>query len=189
MKEIILELSDAIEKLVPVEGESLHHAILNVTKKSSFVWRADYTIAIAKDASKTKVSNLMVCNELNEMPQTFKVKREQDFWKKLDAREDYIAVVECTTFLEDTNICDIETVARDVMRSRKEVHNVATLGFVWVVSIDSKVNLDTLFQLYFKESYISLEQDESKYYIGWTEKLKELDMRHFICAPTRKKKD
>jgi hypothetical protein len=72
------------------------------------------------------------------------------------------------------------------MRSRKEVPTVAGLGFVWVVHVGPSENIDALFQLYFKEDYITLQQDEAKYYIGWSEKLKELDMRNFVCDPNAK---
>jgi len=72
------------------------------------------------------------------------------------------------------------------MRSRKEVPSVATKGFVWVVHIGPQENLDTLFALYFNEDYVTLNQDEAKYYIGWTDNLKGLDMRNFICDPRLK---
>jgi len=186
MIEIVSDIIKALNSEALEDGKALHHNILNLMEESSSIWRADYTIAVAKDDSKTKVANLMVCNTLNEAPQTFQVKREHDFWKKLDAREDYKAVVECSFFSTETNMCHIEKVGRDLMRSRKEVHNVADLGFVWVVRVSPQENIDAVFQLYFKEDYITLKQDESKYYIGWTEKLKELDMRHFVCDPTAK---
>jgi hypothetical protein len=186
MIEIVSDIIKALNRETLEDGKALHHNILNLMEESLSVWRADYTIAVAKDDSKEKVSNFMVCNELNETPQTFRVKRENDFWKKLDARDDYKAVVECSFFSTDSTMCKIEKVGRDIMRSRKEVHNVADLGFVWVVRIGPQENIDSVFQLYFKEDYITLKQDESKYYIGWTEKLKELDMRYFVCDPTAK---
>ena len=139
---------------------------------------------MAKDDSKTKVANFMVRDKLDETKQTFKVKRERDFWQKLEPRDDYQAVVECSLFSRDTPLCEVETVGRDIMRSRKEVPSVAEKGFVWVVHITPQENLDKLFQLYFTEDYITLNQDEAKYYIGWTDNLKGLDMRNFICDPT-----
>jgi hypothetical protein len=77
----------------------------------------------------------------------------------------------------------IEKLGRDLMRSRKEVPTVANLGFVWVVRVSPIDNLDAIFQLYFKEDYITLSQDEAKYYLGWSENLKEMDMRNFVCDP------
>jgi len=187
--EIVSDLIKALNSGLLDKDKALHENILdlmenNSEQKSAFVWRKDYTIAVSKDDAKTKIANLMVCNTLDETEQTFKVKREKDYWKKLQPRDDYEAVVECSLFSRETTLCEIETVGRDIMRSRKEVPSVAAKGFVWVVHIRPQENLDPLFALYFKEDYITLNQDEAKYYIGWTENLKSLDMRHFICDPT-----
>ncbi len=186
---IIDVVADVVKALNagPLDNDkALHKNIMDLMEASSFIWREDYTIAVSKDDKKTKVANLMVCNKLDEAEQTFKVKREKDYWKKLEPRDDYEAVVECSLFSKETTLCAIETVGRDIMRSRKEVPTVAAKGFVWVVHIGPQENLDSLFQLYFKEDYITLNQDEAKYYIGWTDNLKSLDMRNFICDPTLK---
>jgi hypothetical protein len=190
MKMIIDVVSDIIKALnsdVLDNDKLLHDNIESLMQETSLVWRKDYTIAVAKDDSKRKVANFMVCNKLDEAEQTFKVKREKDFWRKLEVRDDYEAVVECSLFSRDTPLCEIETIGRDLMRSRKEVPSVASKGFVWVVHIAPQENLDKLFQLYFKEDYLTLNQDEARYYIGWTDNLKALDMRNFICDPTAKK--
>ena len=186
MIEIVSDIVKALNRDRLENGKALHQHIYQSLEESSFIWRADYTIAVAKDESKTKVANLMVCSALNEKMQTFKVKREHDFWKKLEVREEYVAVVECTFLAQETSLCAIEKMGRDIMRSRKEVHSVANLGFVWVVHVGPHENLDKLFGLYFKEDHITLQQDECKYYIGWIDKLKGLDMKNFVCNPTRK---
>jgi len=183
---IVAEVVKALNAGELDSNKALHENILDLLEENPFVWRKDYTIAVSKDNTKTKVANLMVCNKLDETPQTFKVKREKDYWRKLEAREDYEAVVECSLFPLDTPLCHIETIGRNIMRSRKEVPAVGLKGFVWVVRIAPQENLDTLFSLYFKEDFITLNQDEAKYYIGWTKSLKTLDMRHFICDPTAK---
>ena len=186
MKKIVNEIEEALKQEL-VDNKPLHKKLVKQLTKSQFVWREDYTIAVSKDDSKTKIANLMVCNKLNEEPQTFRVKREGDFWKKLDAREDYLAVVECATFSKSATLCEIEKEARDILRSRKEVHSVAGLGFVWVVQVEAGIDIDSIFELYFKENVLTLNQGDTKYYIGWTTKLKELDMRNFVCPPTPKK--
>ncbi|CAA6821138.1 MAG: Unknown protein [uncultured Sulfurovum sp.] len=184
--DVVSDVVKALNSDVLDNDKALHENVVDLMEETSFVWRKDYTIAVSKDDKKTKVANLMVCNKLDETAQTFKVKREKDYWKKLEARDDYQAVVECSLFARDTPLPVIETEGRDIMRSRKEVPTVAGLGFVWVVHLPPQENLDKLFQLYFKEDYITLSQDEAKYYIGWTENLKSLDMRNFICDPTAK---
>ncbi|CAA6820439.1 MAG: Unknown protein [uncultured Sulfurovum sp.] len=185
--DVVSDVIKALNSGVLDNNKPLHENVFDLMGETSFVWRKDYTIAVAKDDSKTKVANLMVCNRLNEEAQTFKVKRELDFWKKLQPRDDYEAVVECSLFSTDTALCSIETVGRDIMRSRKEVPTIAAGGFVWVVHVGPQENLDSLFHLYFKEDHITLNQDEAKYYIGWTDNLKTLDMRNFICDPTAPK--
>ena len=184
--DIVAQVVQALNAGVLDSNKALHENVMDLMPENTFVWRKDYTIAVNKDNTKTKVANLMVCNTLDETAQTFKVKREKDYWKKLEAREDYEAVVECSLFSLDTPLCQIETIGRNIMRSRKEVPAVGLKGFVWVVQVRPQENLDALFSLYFKEDYITLNQDEAKYYIGWTKSLKTLDMRHFICDPTAK---
>ncbi len=184
--EVVADIVKALNAGPLDNNKALHENILNLMQETNFVWRKDYTIAVSRDEQRTKVANFMVCNKLDEREQTFKVKRERDYWKKLQPREDYEIVVECSLFSRDTELCSIEKIGRDIMRSRKEVPAVAALGFVWVVHIGPQENLDNLFALYFKEDYITLSQDEAKYYIGWTENLKGLDMRNFICDPTAK---
>jgi hypothetical protein len=182
--DVVSDIIKALNSGVLDNNRPLHDNVADLMQETSLVWRKDYTIAVAKDDSKTKVANFMVCDKLDVTEQTFKVKREKDFWKKLEPRDDYKVVVECSLFSRDVALCEVETVGRDIMRSRKEVPSVAEKGFVWVVHIGPQENIDSLFQLYFKEDYITLNQDEAKYYIGWTDNLKSLDMRNFICDPT-----
>jgi arylamine N-acetyltransferase len=187
IEKVVSDIEKALNRGTFENEKPLHHTLADAIEESAFVWRKDYTIAVAKDDSKTKVANLMVCNKLDETEQTFKVKREKDFWKKLQPRNDYEAVVECSSFSSDTTLREIETEGRDLMRSRKEVPTVSAGGFVWVVKVEAKENLNELFQLYFKENYLTLEQEKTKFYIGWTDNLKTLDMRHFVCDPTAPK--
>jgi len=185
--QVVNELEKAL-KLATVESHNaLHESIAMAIGSPELVWRKEYTIAVAKDDSKRKIANFMVCNKLDETEQTFKVKREKDFWKKLEPRDDYEAVVECSLFPLVTDLATIETMGRDIMRSRKEVPSVANKGFVWLVGVDFEQNLDELFELYFKENYRTVTTESFKYYIGWTENLKSLDMRNFICTPKAKK--
>jgi hypothetical protein len=183
MIELVSDLVKALNKYTPTGKASIHKSVQNLMDKTSYVWKSDYLIAVAKDDSKEKIANLMVSTSLNLSEPTFQVKREHDFWKKLDERDDYKAVVEFSSIAPDTSMAVIEKLGRDIMRSRKEVPTVGKLGFVWVVRVNPIDNLDAIFQLYFKEDHITLSQDEAKYYIGWSEKLKEMDMRHFVCDP------
>ena len=183
MIEQVSDLVKALNKYTPTGEESIQKSVIGLIENSSFVWKSDYLIAVGKDGSKEKVADLMVSSTLNSEAPTFKVKREHDFWKKLDVRDDYKSVVEFSTIAPDTSLAVIEKLGRDIMRSRKEVPTVGNLGFIWVVRVNPIDNLDAIFQLYFKEDYITLSQDEAKYYIGWIDKLKDMDMRNFVCDP------
>lgn len=133
-----------------------------------------------------KVANLICMNREDEALPTFEPKRENDYWKKLVNTGNFKAVVEFSFFGQDMDICSIEKVGRDIMRSRKEVHTVRELGFVWIVHVHPLTNLDAVFQLYFGENHSVLNHDEAKYFIGWSEKLQEVNMRDFVCSPTER---
>ena len=183
MIEIVSDIVKALNKYTSTGDTEIQSSVKDLIEETPYVWETDYLIAIAKDDSKKKIANLMVSTSLNNDTPTFKVKREHDFWKKLDPRDAYKAVVEFSNIAPDTSMPVIEKLGRDIMRSRKEVPTVGNLGFVWVVRVNPIDNLDAIFQLYFKEDYITLSQDEAKYYIGWCDKLKEMDMRNFVCDP------
>ena len=184
MIETVSDLVKALNRYTPISGEAIHHSVSNVIEESNSFWKTDYTIAVAKDHSKKKIANFMVCKKECNDEAMFSFKREYDFWKKLESQENYKAVVEFSVFTDDTPLPIIEKEGRDIMRSRKEVPTVANLGFIWIARVNPSANIDVLFQLYFKEDYITLSQDEAKYYIGWSEKLKEIDMRNFVCDPS-----
>ena len=183
MVEVVSDIVKTLNKEKSRDSKPLHLRVQTLMKESKYFWKSDYTIAIAKDNSKKKVANLMVLDSDKIEEPSFKVKREHDFWKKLEPHEAYKAVVEFSMFTDDISMPSIEKIGRDIMRSRKEVPTVGALGFIWVVRVSPVSNLDAIFKLYFKENYRTLNQEESKYYIGWCDKLKEMDMRNFVCDP------
>ena len=183
MIEAVSDIVKALNKDNKECSEPLHLCVKSRIEESNYFWKSDYTIAIAKDNSKKKIANLLVLDSDKIEEPSFKVKREHDFWKKLEPRKAYRAVAEFSTFTDDISMPSIEKTGRDIMRSRKEVPTVGALGFIWVVRVSPLSNLDAIFQLYFKENYSTLSQEESKYYIGWCDKLKEMDMRNFVCDP------
>ncbi len=183
MMEAVTDIVNALKKETSRGSNPLYLRVQSRIEESNYFWKSDYTIAVAKDNSKKKVANLMLLSSDNIEEPSFKVKREHDFWKKLEPHEAYKAVVEFSMFTDDISMPHIEKIGRDIMRSRKEVPTVGALAFIWVVRVSSLSNLDAIFQLYFKKNYITLSQEESKYYIGWCDKLKEMDMRNFVCDP------
>ena len=183
MIEIVSDIVKALNKYTATGEKPIEVSVKELIEESSYIWESNYLIAIAKDGSKEKRANLMVSTTLSSDEQTFQVKREHDFWKKLNPQDEYKAVVEFSNIAPETSMAVIEKLGRDIMRSRKEVPTVGSLGFVWVVRVSPIDNLDAIFQLYFKEDHITLSQDEAKYYIGWCDKLKEMDMKSFVCDP------
>ena len=121
----------------------------------------------------------MMCLEgSNKTPYLFKEKRPHDYWKKIEDPGNLKAVVEISHY-EKEDICQIESDLRDLMRSSKEVPVLKELGFVWVVSVP--LDIEKLLKHYFPEKYKKITKHGYTVYIGWSDRLNEVNMRYFVC--------
>lgn len=121
----------------------------------------------------------MMCLEgTNKTPYLFKEKQPHDYWKKIEDPGNLKAVVEISHY-ETEDICQIESDLRDLMRSSKEVPVLKELGFVWVVSVP--LDIEKLLKHYFPEKYKKVTKHEHTVYIGWSDRLNEVNMRYFVC--------
>ncbi|MFT7879583.1 MAG: hypothetical protein ABXS91_04230 [Sulfurimonas sp.] len=126
----------------------------------------------------------LICLEgKNRMPYRFKEKRTYDYWKKIENPGNLKVVVEIS-HTEQRDICQIELELRDLMRSSKEVPVLKALGFVWVVYVPKAVDLKKLLRHYFSDNYEVLTSREHSVYIGWSDRLGEVNMRDFVCPKT-----
>jgi len=113
----------------------------------------------------------------------FKEKRPHDYWKKVENSGNFKAVIELSSYDASKDICQIESELRDIMRSSKEVPSVKEIGFIWVVAVLKSIDLNRLLKHYFIDKYEIIQKEDQTIYIGWSDTLKEVNMRYFVCPP------
>ncbi len=105
-------------------------------------------------------------------------KRPTDYWKKIQEVEHIHASFDFSIFDNDEDICKVEFELREVIRSRKEVHALKEIGFIWMAV--TKKDVSKVFKHYFGQNYTRVN---GNYHIGWSETLKDINMRYFVCPP------
>lgn len=111
-------------------------------------------------------------------PVRYKAKYPKDFWKKIQDVEHIRASFDYCQFEEEADICKVEFELREIIRKRKEVHAFKGLGFIWMAI--SSQDLSKVFRHYFSENYQLIDD---RYHLGWSESLKAINMRYFVCPP------
>ena len=111
----------------------------------------------------------------------YRSKYENDFWKKIKDVEHIDASFDFINFDENDDNAMIEFKLREIIRKRKEVHALKEVGFIWMAI--SSNDASEVFKHYFNENYLLVNE---KYHIGWSNKLKEINMRHFVYMPESK---
>ncbi|MCF6206330.1 MAG: hypothetical protein L3J47_05500 [Sulfurovum sp.] len=139
----------------------------------------------APDAFK-QVSVLVVDAESDTY--TYRPKRPGDKWKKVVNSGSFKAVVEVSEYGEDADVCKMESELRDLMRSSKEIPSLKEIGFVWVVVAPEQSGVEKILKHYFGDNYLCAECGQRNAYIGWGEKLGEINMRYFVCPPNKEKR-
>jgi hypothetical protein len=91
------------------------------------------------------------------------------------------SVIELSIYNEDKDICEIELDLRDLMRSSKEVPSLKEIGFVWIAIVPSSMDIKKLFTHYFQQKFEIVANKDHITYIGWSDSLKEVNMRYFVC--------
>ncbi len=129
-------------------------------------------------------SSIMALACAPSYPRTFTNKYPKDRWKKFQDVEDVVATIEMAAFGEEADKCAVEFYLREVMRKRKEVSVLKGVGYVYIAQIpNSNEGASEVFAHYFKEQVIMIEHENVTYFIGWSEKLKDINMRYFVCKP------
>lgn len=140
---------------------------------------------IAKNRPKyiQRVGFMLSCTK--EVPQpTFSNKFKHDYWKKLTSSEGLEAVIDISSLTTSTTQCEAEEALRSIIRKRKEVHQLKTIAFVWIVEIiGENSEIEAVMAHYFKEDTIVVKNEALTYYIGWSSPLKMVNMRYFVCPP------
>ncbi|QOP41014.1 hypothetical protein [Sulfurimonas marina] len=114
---------------------------------------------------------------------TFSEKYPQDRWKKIIDDEDLQAVIEISYFSDFDEEHEIETVLRDIMRSRKEVPLLKTKSFIWIADVTDNHDLTKIMKHYFQNNFTSMKTDEKTIFIGWNKQLQDINMRSFVFQP------
>jgi len=108
----------------------------------------------------------------------FQVKRPKDFWKKIQDVEHIRAGFDYCEFDKNDDICKVEFELREVIRRQKEVHALKEVGFIWMAITPQDVS--KVFHHYFDDNYRLID---GKFHLGWSETLKAINMRYFVCPP------
>jgi len=122
------------------------------------------------------VTYMCLKKELKE-EMTYSNKYKNDFWKKIQNVDNMEAVFDIAKNANES-VCEAEFNLREVMRKRKEVHALKDLGFIYLV--ESKEDLSKLCEHYFGNKYMRINDN---YYLVYTKKLKDVNMRYFLCEP------
>ena len=125
-----------------------------------------------------KSVRLLALSHEPEQPVNYRVKRPNDFWKKIQDVEHIRASFDYHSFDVKDDICKVEFELREVIRKQKEVHSFKEIGFIWMAITEQDVS--KVFHHYFQENYILID---GKYHLGWSETLKAINMRYFVCPP------
>ncbi len=167
--------------------------VIKLFEKQGLLDEGGYTPAsyssekIAFIASETplyiKLVDVMCMSEEDTMPMAFAPKRPHDYWKKVEDPGAFQAVIELSNYDGNKDICQIESELRDIMRSSKEIPSVKEIGFVWIATVPKTMDLSKLLKHYFIENYVTIQQEVQMIYIGWSDTLKVVNMRYFVCPP------
>ncbi len=117
----------------------------------------------------------------------YEPKYPDDKWKKLVDTFGIRGVVTLSLYDETMTPCLAESQLRDLMRSCKEVPSLKTVPFVWMAVLPSDKEVGAVLRHYFGDCYIDIEKGTSHICIGWHERLGEVNMRHFVCPPSKEK--
>lgn len=171
------------------------HDVLASLRNKGFIDSNGYTPSVYDEAmietfeslapSYVKKVSFMCFGSSVKNGYTFEEKRPGDYWKKVVNPGNFKAVVEYSEYTDNEDICEIEADLRDLMRSSKEVTSLKPLPFIWVVKVSGDVDIGKIMNHYYGTNFESLKHEDETIYIGWGEKLKEINMRYFVCPPPK----
>ncbi len=127
-----------------------------------------------------RVSIMCLDNE-PQTPPLFQVKRQNDYWKKIQDVSHIKAMLETSEWHGDVGVCAVEFSLREIIRKRKEVHALKDVGFIWIAVTSSDVS--EVFKHYFHDNYCYVKTERQGFHIGWSSTLRAISMRSFVCPP------
>lgn len=139
---------------------------------------ATFELLLNNASSSLKSVTLLALKQEPSSSIHYRPKRPTDYWKKIQEVEHIHSSFDFKTFENEDDICKVEFELREVIRSRKEVHSLKKIGFIWMAV--TKKDVSEVFRHYFGENYTRVN---GNYHIGWSETLKDINMRYFVCPP------
>ncbi len=163
MIKIINELKDAlINKTLLIEA---------LNKESSFTWQEDYPVAVVHESVRIKEKDIVESLRDKELLNSSGFSPNQ-------YTDEMISVL-------DTSAPQyIKKVS--VMCLKGETHTsyiFKEIGFIWVATVPGSTDLNRLLKHYFNDNYDVIQKEDQAIYIGWSDTLKEVNMRYFVCPP------
>ncbi len=130
-----------------------------------------------------RVNYIVAQNKAIPKP-TFFNKFKHDYWKKIQSVNGLEALIDVSVFNKEATDCEVEASLRDIIRKRKEVHQLKELTFVWIAETERQsTSIETVLKHYFQNDHIVIHNAEKSYYIGWSSPLQSINMRYFVCPP------
>jgi len=154
-------------------------------------WQTDQLEFVADNAPKYLQSvSLMCLKKTADKPLAFAAKRENDYWKKIQNSEHIEAMAEVTSFTKNgDNECQVESALREIIRKRKEISALKGVAFISIAVARQGQKIDRVMTHYFHDNHSQIHIDDSIIHIGWSETLKAINMRYFVCPPTKQLKE
>jgi len=134
-------------------------------------------------SSAIKTAYCLCLKETQETNYVFAPKFEHDKWKKVQDQGNFEALLEYSKFIDTHTSVEIETTLRDIMRSAKEIPSLKAIGFAWIVTLPKTTKITDILEHYFLDNHIYVEQGRKITYIAWSDRLADINMRHFVNTP------
>jgi len=140
-----------------------------------------YLIANAPNA--IKCAYLICMREKQQSDFMFFEKHPHDKWKKIHDEGNFEAFVASSKFEESHTSKEIETALRDIMRSTKEIPSLRAIGFIWIATLPNSSKIEDILNHYFLDNHIYVQKGRKISFIAWSQKLANINMRHFVNTP------
>lgn len=163
-----------------------HKNIFDKDGSTKEIWKDDELRSVASLTPEYLQTVSMMCLlEPSHRPLRFANKRPLDHWKKLQDVEGVLAMIEIGTFDAKHDICEVETSLRDIIRKRKEIAALKDIAFVWIAAVHREKDISKVMEHYFHSERLEIDAGEMVYHLGWSETLRAISMRSFVCLPKK----
>jgi len=194
--------------LVRTSQKICNKSLIKVMETAGFFSEKNETVTLSKMTFNSvntegekcfqKVDFALFTNMANTDVISFKAKRNNDFWRRVISMDNSLGIVSFQMLQREEvrtetiqNELDnskngqwkVESSLRDGIRSKKESSALREIPFIWVMVIENKdsdtYHIKALLAHYFQKRVRRVESESYISYIGWAEKLSDINMRYF----------